>query len=268
MNKLIGARLRGAAFACGWIALAMTPGVLAQTTAFVHRATSSNIENNWTVIDHAATNGHPEAVVIITANYNPGGAGGVYDAHSLGVWYTNGKWAIFHQDRSAMIVGAAFNVLVASPSGPLRLLEGERGVLRRPGAAGRRAEAVAGLSGGTAAGAPARRVLPDGSAEIVYPDRTKVQASSGMTKITRPDGTESARMQSQTQAATPPIPTDELTRQWLERHGEDLLSIMLRRVTDGDASIQNYLHLEGPDLSLYSKINKRRSTIFNLLTSP
>ncbi len=80
--------------------------------AFSHRATTSNIAQNWTVIDHPKTNNNPNAVILVTQNWK-----GTYNPKAIGVWYTRGKWAIFNQDKSAMPSGANFNVLVASSSG-------------------------------------------------------------------------------------------------------------------------------------------------------
>ena len=79
---------------------------------FVHKATAPNITSNWTTLDHPLTNGNPNAIVVITPNWNPGGVGGTYDNHNIGVWYDDRKWAIFNQDLTAMPVDAAFNVYV------------------------------------------------------------------------------------------------------------------------------------------------------------
>jgi hypothetical protein len=87
--------------------------VLITKSAFVHRAVPGNIINNWTLIDHPASNNRPDAMLLVTANWNPNGQGGTYNNHALGVWYTNGRWSIFNQDRMPMPPQAAFNVLIA-----------------------------------------------------------------------------------------------------------------------------------------------------------
>ena len=87
--------------------------VLCTKGAFVHRALPGNIINNWTLIDNPQCNGKKDARVLVTANWNPGGQGGTYNNHTLGVWYTDGRWSIFNQDRMPLPVGAAFNVFVA-----------------------------------------------------------------------------------------------------------------------------------------------------------
>jgi len=82
---------------------------------FVHRATPQNVSYNSTYIDDPRTNGHSDALLSVTQNWNPDGKGGTYNDHSVGVWYDAGagKWAIFNQDHAPMPEGAAFNVTVA-----------------------------------------------------------------------------------------------------------------------------------------------------------
>jgi Repeat of unknown function (DUF5648) len=87
--------------------------ILTAQNAFKHTAISSNIVNNWTVLDHAYTNNNPNAILIVTSDY---GSAGPYHNKAVGVWYTNNKWTIFNQDLSAMNPNAKFNVMIASPS--------------------------------------------------------------------------------------------------------------------------------------------------------
>ncbi|MCL4487232.1 MAG: hypothetical protein M1570_03765 [Chloroflexi bacterium] len=85
------------------------------TAVFVQTATAGNSAGDYTDIDNPLSNGNPNAVVMATPDYNPGGRPtGVYDDHSIGVWYndTTNKWSIFNQDHTAIPLGAAFNVLV------------------------------------------------------------------------------------------------------------------------------------------------------------
>jgi hypothetical protein len=83
-------------------------------TRFVHTSTAANVVDNWTYIDHPATNGHPDALLQVTQNWNPGGDDFKYNDHVIGVWYSNtaSKWAIFNQDLADMPEGAHFNVLI------------------------------------------------------------------------------------------------------------------------------------------------------------
>jgi hypothetical protein len=83
---------------------------------FVHRATAANTSGHITTIDNAYANGNPNAIVIVTPNWNPGGAGGVYNNHAIGVWYNGSRWTIYNEDIAAMPTNAAFNVEV-SPFG-------------------------------------------------------------------------------------------------------------------------------------------------------
>ena len=86
---------------------------------FVHRATRGSTSANSTYLNNRLINGNPDAVLSVTQNWNPRGVGGTYNDHPVGVWYdaTAKRWAIFNQDRSAMPEGAAFNVVVAAPTG-------------------------------------------------------------------------------------------------------------------------------------------------------
>ncbi|MEZ4886445.1 MAG: hypothetical protein R3E32_17040 [Chitinophagales bacterium] len=81
----------------------------AQPSTFKHTATTSNTTNNYTLIDHARTNGQPNKILFVTHDY---GNVGPYVNSPIGVWYTNGKWSVFQQDRRPMPADAKFNVLV------------------------------------------------------------------------------------------------------------------------------------------------------------
>ena len=83
------------------------------TSHFVWTATVSNIFGDATVINNAATNSQPGPLLFVTPNYDAGGVGpGTYDEHAVLVWYTGLGWAIFNEDKSAMVPGESFNVLV------------------------------------------------------------------------------------------------------------------------------------------------------------
>jgi hypothetical protein len=79
---------------------------------FVHSATSLNSTQNYTDIDHPSTNNHPDALILVTPNWGPGSKGDINNNHPIGVWYHQGKWSIFNQDKAEMPLGAAFNVMV------------------------------------------------------------------------------------------------------------------------------------------------------------
>lgn len=82
------------------------------TGVTVQVATASNSAGDFTDINNPASNGHPEAVVLVTPNWAPYS---VYNNHPIGVWYHNGKWSIFNQDLKAIPNRAAFNVVILSP---------------------------------------------------------------------------------------------------------------------------------------------------------
>jgi len=79
---------------------------------FVHVASPDNITSNWTYLDHPLLNGEDSAIFFVTQNWNPKNLSGTYNPKAIGVWYADseGRWAIFNQDVTAMPEGAAFNV--------------------------------------------------------------------------------------------------------------------------------------------------------------
>jgi hypothetical protein len=83
-------------------------------TAFVHVATADTLHctgNYCSTITNPLTDGDPNAILIVTHNYNPPEApAGNYLTHSFSVYY-NGKWNIYLDDFSP-ILDTAFNVLV------------------------------------------------------------------------------------------------------------------------------------------------------------
>ena len=64
-----------------------TPDAVAPPFFFTVRATASNSTSDYTVIDNVVSNNDPNLALFVTANWNPNGSGGVYDNHSLGVFY-------------------------------------------------------------------------------------------------------------------------------------------------------------------------------------
>jgi len=86
---------------------------------FVHRADLLNIVGNATYLDDPLLNGKPDAEVSVTQNWNPGGGGGVYNDHPVGVLYDEdvGEWFVYNEDGARMPQGAAFNVAVSGNAG-------------------------------------------------------------------------------------------------------------------------------------------------------
>jgi hypothetical protein len=62
--------------------------------------------------------GDSGAVIFVTQNWNPGGLGGVYNGHPIGIWYNelNDKWAVFNEDEVNMPTDASFNIYIPPAS--------------------------------------------------------------------------------------------------------------------------------------------------------
>ena len=81
---------------------------------FVHTATTDNIASGYmTRIDHPELNNNPDAKIVVSHNYNPGGGSGVYNNNIDSVWYSGGSWYIYNEDTTInMEEGASFNVYI------------------------------------------------------------------------------------------------------------------------------------------------------------
>jgi hypothetical protein len=88
--------------------------VLSDEAAFVHRATAENTVEDETYLNDPLTNANPDAPPSVTQNWNPGGVGGTYNDHPVGVRYDADvkQWVIFNEDGAQMPEGADFNVTV------------------------------------------------------------------------------------------------------------------------------------------------------------
>jgi hypothetical protein len=88
-------------------------GVGTSTAAFVQLSSAANISGDNTIINNPLCNGDPNAILLITHNYNPGGSGvtTLYNKH-VGVYYNGFNWAIYNEDLSNMSTNIAFNVLI------------------------------------------------------------------------------------------------------------------------------------------------------------
>jgi hypothetical protein len=118
------------------------------------------------------------------------------------------------------------------------------------------------LDASVPAGAVERRILPDGSVELRYPDGTVRKLFGGGETITRPDGTSSTIVYQHAQPATPPTaPPDAAHAGWLDAENERLLNIVRTLVGDDEVSIQNYLEREGTELTVYEQIDARTEAV-------
>jgi len=88
--------------------------VPSEGAAFVHRATAENTAEDETYLNDPFTNAIPDVPPSVTQNWNPGGEGGTYNDHPVGVRYgaEARQWVVFNEDGEAMPEGAAFNVSV------------------------------------------------------------------------------------------------------------------------------------------------------------
>jgi hypothetical protein len=84
------------------------------STDFTVTASSGNVGGDTAFINSSKTNGKPTVKLQVTQNWNPGGAGGVYNDHNVGIWDTGPKWGVFNEDAAVMPVGPSFNILVGS----------------------------------------------------------------------------------------------------------------------------------------------------------
>lgn len=82
---------------------------------FVHRATPANTSGGVSYVDHPSSVANPDAVLLITPVWNPGGGTGTYNDHPTGVRYDNAAqtWTILNEDLAAIPENAAFGVSVA-----------------------------------------------------------------------------------------------------------------------------------------------------------
>jgi hypothetical protein len=92
-----------------------------ESASLIHHADLLNTAGNYTYLDNKLTNGKPDAVLTVTQNWNPGGGGGVYNNHPVGVLYDAKvqKWAVYNRDGVPMPGGAAFNVAVSAGASEL-----------------------------------------------------------------------------------------------------------------------------------------------------
>lgn len=80
-------------------------------TVFTHSSNSSNTSGHITSIDNSATNGNANKLLFVTQLYS-----GKYNNHPFGVWYSNGKWTIYQENRVALDAGSTYNILAVDAS--------------------------------------------------------------------------------------------------------------------------------------------------------
>ena len=83
------------------------------TAAFIQFSTAANVSGDHTIINNPLCNGDPNAILIVTHNFNPGANGSqITWNHVIGTFYTGGQWTIYNEDLTTMQSNVAFNVLV------------------------------------------------------------------------------------------------------------------------------------------------------------
>lgn len=91
------------------MAALLSMGAVAQEV-LQHVAATTNIQGHITTLDHPGLNNKPDAIVIVNQQY------GKYNPNETGVWYSNGSWKIFNQNRKPIPASTIFNVLIIDPA--------------------------------------------------------------------------------------------------------------------------------------------------------
>ncbi len=90
--------------------------IFAQDKMYVHTASSSNILDNVTYLDHPDLNNNSVACLNYVHVWNPTGSPGIYNNNTDGLWYDTGinRWAIYNEISTVdMIEGVSFNIYIA-----------------------------------------------------------------------------------------------------------------------------------------------------------
>lgn len=107
-----------------------------------------------------------------------------------------------------------------------------------------------------------KKILPDGSVEITYPNGRIKRLFEGGFEIYNPE-TEQSQTYLYSTAARPPVPPslpDDAELIWMKAHSEKLLNIIKSLVNNDSESIENYLQYEG-EQDIYNQILMREETI-------
>ncbi len=113
-----------------------------------------------------------------------------------------------------------------------------------------------------------KKILPDGTVEITYPDGKIERKFKGGMEIYDPKTKKTVKYLYKT-GARPPIPPslpDNAGLIWMEGLGENLLNIIRSLVNNDPDSIENYLQYEG-EQDIYNKILLREETISYMVQS-
>ncbi|MEM7376051.1 MAG: hypothetical protein AAF460_00975 [Pseudomonadota bacterium] len=112
---------------------------------------------------------------------------------------------------------------------------------------------------------PNRRLNPDGSVQITYPDGETVLHRDGGSYTTHADGSESMSLKSTArQFIPPPTPISDVHTAWLTATEESLLHLIRVLVDYDDASVNAYVASEQLDNS-YERISRRATVVDRLI---
>lgn len=86
----------------------------AQNRIYTHTATPETIESGYSFLDHPMLNGNPNAKIILTHNWNPGGVGGILNNKRSGIYFDTltERWGIYNEDLSEIIPNSSYNVYI------------------------------------------------------------------------------------------------------------------------------------------------------------
>jgi hypothetical protein len=87
-------------------------------TGFLHTSTLASVVDAYSRISHPELDSRPSAIAFVTHNWNPGGPGGTYHDHRLGLDYVAPNWFVGNQDAASMQSARAFNIVVAPIGSP------------------------------------------------------------------------------------------------------------------------------------------------------
>ena len=89
--------------------------VTRRAASYIHVVSPSNTKGNSTCLSHPELDKNATAIVQVTSIWNPPGSKGIYNAHTIGVWFDGSNWFIFNEDQADILPGAAFVVDVLEP---------------------------------------------------------------------------------------------------------------------------------------------------------
>jgi len=85
---------------------------MAQDEVFVHKATTSNITNDASILDHPDLNNNPSAMIMVTHNLDYNGV--QYNDQVTGTFYDNNlsKWLLYNENTAPMVEGSSYNIYI------------------------------------------------------------------------------------------------------------------------------------------------------------